>query len=106
MRAHRLLIVAVLAACGGRATTAPRPPQPVAIDAVLAKLTTRQKVAQLVVPWLGGNYMALDDSAFQIATRWIDTLEVGGIIIPVAPPDDSSGDGTTLHAGSTLLTAV
>jgi len=69
---------------------------------VLAKLTTRQKVAQLVVPWLGGNYMALDDSAFQIATRWVDTLEVGGIIISVGSPYDIASKLNTLQRRSKL----
>src|SRR2546422_5355946 len=41
-----LLIVTLIAGCGGRTTSAPRSPQPVATDAVLARLTTRQKVAQ------------------------------------------------------------
>jgi len=97
-------MVLVLAACGGRTITAPRLPQPVAIDigAVLAKLTMRQKVAQLVVPWLGGNYMALDDSAFQIATRWVDTLEVGGIIISVGSPYDIAAKLNTLQRRSKL----
>ena len=102
MRAHRLLIVTLLAACGGRSTTAPRPPAPVAIDGVLGKLTQRQKIAQLVVPWLGGNYMALDDSAFQIATRWVDTLEVGGIIISVGSPYDIAAKLNTLQRRSKL----
>src|SRR6266699_4600090 len=103
MRAHRLLIVTLLAgaACGGR-TTAPRTPQPVVTDAVLAKLTTRQKVAQLVVPWLGGNYTALDDSAFQIATRWIDSLEIGGIIISVGSPYDIAAKLNVLQQRSKL----
>src|SRR2546430_11631034 len=88
MRAHRLLIVVLLAGCGGaRVASRPAPiPQPVSIDSLLGKLTPRQKVAQLVVPWLGGNYTALDDSAFQIATRWIDSLEMGGIIVSVGSP--------------------
>jgi beta-N-acetylhexosaminidase len=101
MRAHRLLIVTLLAACGGRAT-APRAPQPAAIDPFLAKLTTRQKIAQLVVPWLGGNYMALDDSAFQIATRWVDSLEVGGIVISVGSPYDIAAKLNTLQRRSKL----
>src|SRR5438874_3173075 len=103
MRAHRLLIVTLMAgaACGGR-TTATRAPHPVVTDAVLAKLTTRQKVAQLVVPWLGGNYMALDDSAFQIATRWVDSLEVGGIIISVGSPYDIAAKLNTLQRRSKL----
>src|SRR5437879_13477988 len=88
MRAHRLLIVVLLAGCGGaRVASRPAPtPQPVSIDSLLGKLTPRQKVAQLVVPWLGGNYTALDDSAFQIATRWIDSLEMCGSIISVGSP--------------------
>jgi beta-N-acetylhexosaminidase len=72
------------------------------VDGILAKLTTRQKVAQLVVPWLGGNYSALDDSAFQIATRWVDTLEVGGIIISVGGPYDIAAKLNTLQRRSKL----
>src|SRR5213083_579472 len=103
MRAHTLLIITlVTAACGGRTTTAPRPPQPVAADALLAKLTPRQKVAQLVVPWLGGNYMALDDSAYQIAVRWVDSLEVGGIIISVGSPYDIAAKLNALQKRSNL----
>src|SRR5438034_6775389 len=103
MRAHTLLIITlVTAACGGRTTTAPRPPQPAAIDGLLAKLTPRQKIAQLVVPWLGGNYTALDDSAFQIATRWVDSLEVGGIIISVGSPYDIAAKLNTLQRRSKL----
>jgi len=105
MRAHTLLIGTVLlAACGGRTTTGPRPTQPVAppIDGILSKLSPRQKIAQLVVPWLGGNYMALDDSAFQIATRWVDSLEVGGIIISVGSPYDIAAKLNTLQRRSKL----
>src|SRR6267378_345510 len=59
-----------------------------AATALLNKLTPRQKVAQLVVPWLNGTYSALDDSTYQIAKRWVDTLEVGGLIISVGGPYD------------------
>ena len=55
---------------------------------ILNRLTPRQKIAQLVVPWLNGSYAALDDSTLQIAKRWVDTLEVGGIIISVGGPYD------------------
>jgi len=111
MRAHKLLTVTLLvalatAACGGRArpnaSGAPATQPVVAVDAILAKLTPRQKIAQLVVPWLGGNYQALDDSAFQIATRWVDSLEVGGIIISVGSPYDIAAKLNTLQRRSKL----
>ena len=81
---------------------APAAPQPLSIDSLLGKLTPRQKVAQLVVPWLGGNYTALDDSAFQIATRWIDSLEMGGIIISVGSPYDIAAKLNVLQQRSKL----
>jgi beta-N-acetylhexosaminidase len=74
----------------------------VSADAILAKLTPRQKVAQLVVPWLGGNYMALDDSAYQIAARWVDSLELGGIIISVGSPYDIAAKLNSLQRRSKL----
>src|SRR5881409_3700858 len=102
MRAHTLLIVTLLTACGGSQTARPAAPAPVSVDAALATLTPRQKVAQLVVPWLGGNYMALDDSAYQIATRWVDSLEVGGIIVSVGSPYDIAAKLNALQRRSKL----
>src|SRR5438874_2654111 len=102
MRAHTLLIVGLLTACAGRHAGAPAPPAPVSVDDVLAKLSPREKIAQLVVPWLGGNYMALDDSAFQIAVRWIDSLQVGGIIISVGSPYDIAAKLNALQRRSKL----
>ena len=102
------MVTLLAAACGGRArTNSPvAAAQPVvavvAVDAVLARLTPRQKIAQLVVPWLGGNYQALDDSAFQIATRWVDSLEVGGIIVSVGSPYDIAAKLNTLQRRSKL----
>jgi len=54
------------------------------------------------VPWLNGNYTALDDSTFQIATRWVDTLEVGGIIISVGSPYDIATKLNALQRRSKL----
>ena len=70
------------------ASLIPHPASPASVDSLLAALTPRQKVAQLVVPWLLGNYTAADDSVFQVARRWVRELEVGGIIISVGSPHD------------------
>jgi beta-N-acetylhexosaminidase len=102
-RAHTLLAVTLLVACGGGRTAArPGTSSPASVDAELKKLSPRQKVAQLVVPWLGGNYMSLDDSAYQIAVRWIDSLEVGGLIISVGSPYDIAAKLNALQRRSKL----
>src|SRR6266568_4788002 len=101
MRAHKLLVVALVAGCAGgvaRTTT----PTPASIDPILASLSTRQKVSQLVVPWLAGSYAAFDDSAFQVATRWVDSLQVGGIIISVGSPFDIAAKLNALQRRSHL----
>lgn len=83
------------------ARRAAAPPAP-DVDALLASLSTRQKIAQLVMPWLAGSYAAFDDSAFQIATRWVDSLEVGGIIVSVGSPHDIAAKLNALQRRSRL----
>ena len=63
-------------------------PVSVSIDSLLATLTVREKAAQLVTPWLAGAYTAFDDSIFQVAARWIDSLRIGGLLISVGSPLD------------------
>jgi beta-N-acetylhexosaminidase len=108
MRSHRLIVLALIAAC---ATTGPaarweRPAplaaSPVSVDSLLATLSVRQKVGQLIVPWLSGAYAALDDSAFLEAGRWVDSLQVGGIIISVGSPFDIAAKLNALQVRSRL----
>src|SRR2546427_1281681 len=112
MQAHRLLALVLVTGCASPPPRAlPRPSdlrpllhpeasQPV--DSMLAALSTRQRVAQLVVPWLAGNYTAFDDSLFQVAARWVDSLEVGGLIISVGSPFDIAAKLNTLQRRSRL----
>jgi beta-N-acetylhexosaminidase len=62
----------------------------------------RQKVAQLVVPFLPGSYAALDDSAFLAAARWVDSLEVGGVMASVGSPYDIAAKLNSLQLRSRL----
>jgi beta-glucosidase-like glycosyl hydrolase len=55
-----------------------RPPTP---DSILATLSLEEKVGQVLMPWLPGDYSAFDSDAFARATAWVDSLQVGGIII-------------------------
>src|SRR5438309_1533972 len=92
MRAHRLLVLAAVLGCAGAQAvgrTAASPLlAPALVDSLLRSLTVRQRVGQLVVPRLSGAYAALDDSLFQVAARWVDSLEVGGLIVFAGSPFD------------------
>src|SRR3989442_14002292 len=95
MRAHRLLVLSAVLGCAGAkavgraaAPPAPRAPTATPVDSLLRALTPRQKVGQLVVPRLSGAYAALDDSLFQLAARWVDSLEVGGLVVFAGSPFD------------------
>src|SRR6266566_2211219 len=112
MQAHRLLALVLVTGCASPPPRAlPRPsdlrpgPRPEAsqpVDSLLAALSTRQRVGQLVVPWLAGSYTALDDSLFQVAVRWVDSLEVGGLIISVGSPFDIAAKLNALQRRSRL----
>src|SRR5947208_7200951 len=110
MQANKLLILAAALSC---ATARPpaRPPdlggQAVAraagpIDSILGSLSDRQRVAQLVVPWIPGSYAALDDSLLQVAARWVDSLEIGGLIVSVGSPFDIAAKLNVLQRRSRL----
>jgi len=72
------------------------------VDSLLATLTVRQQIGQLIVPWLSGAYTAFDDSAFVEAARWVDSLQVGGIIISVGSPFDIAAKLNALQRQSRL----
>jgi len=76
-------------------------PQP-STDSLLSALSVRQKVGQLIVPWLTGAYAAVDDSAFVEATRWVDSLQVGGLIVSVGSPLDIAAKLNALQGRSRL----
>jgi beta-N-acetylhexosaminidase len=58
------------------------------IDELVSSLSVRDKVAQLVVPWIPGNYAAYDDEGFARAEAWVDSLHIGGLIVSVGSPLD------------------
>src|SRR5437016_6989528 len=110
MQANKLQLLAAALSC---ATARPpaRPPdlggQAVAraagpIDSILGSLSDRQRVAQLVVPWIPGSYAALDDSLLQVAARWVDSLEIGGLIVSVGSPFDIAAKLNVLQRRSRL----
>ncbi len=60
------------------------------------------QVAQLVMPWLLGNYAGHDSDELADARIWVDSLRVGGIIISIGSPLDVAGKLNFLQRRSRL----
>lgn len=73
-----------------------------AIDRLIDSLPLRAKVAQLVMPFLPGSYAAFDDSAFTVAQRWVDSLQLGGVIVSIGSPLDVAMKLNRLQQRATL----
>ena len=104
------LLIVVLAACG-RAAPAPQPQPaqfpprqeaPIDVDALVNGLSTRDKIAQLVVPWIPGSYAAFDDDAFTRMQDWVDSLHIGGLLVSVGSPLDVAAKLNRLQERSQL----
>ncbi|HUR94514.1 MAG TPA: glycoside hydrolase family 3 N-terminal domain-containing protein [Gemmatimonadales bacterium] len=113
MHAKFLTLVVVLllvVACGPSrppATPAPIPSADVVgaetdVETLLAGLSVRDKIAQLVMPWIPGTYAAYDDDGFERAERWVDSLHVGGIIVSIGSPLDVAAKLNRLQRRSPL----
>ncbi len=109
-RFHRILwfvcgafLLGAPQASGQAADGTERPSAVVAgIDGLMQSLDTRQKVAQIVVPWLRGSYAAFDAEALDNARMWVDSLQVGGLIISIGSPLDVAAKLNYLQGRSRL----
>jgi beta-N-acetylhexosaminidase len=71
-------------------------------DSVLATLSLRQKVGQMVWVWTLGDYTAVDAPAYATIERQIRDLELGGIIVSVGGPLDIATKVNALQRAATL----
>ena len=109
---YLVLVVALLWSCGGPGPVpVPQPaqfplqggtPAAVDVDALIASLSVRDKIAQLVMPWIPGSYAAFDDEAFRRMQGWVDSLHVGGLIVSVGSPFDVAAKLNRLQERSPL----
>lgn len=89
-----LFVLAVFAASWGACAPAteagppgPRPTSPEAwVDAAVRDLSLRDKVAQMVMPWLDGSYMALGSPDHESLRRWVQDQKVGGLVVSLGAP--------------------
>ena len=91
---HRFSFLAILVAgcvplvalpCAAQSAGTARNPQ---VERLLKHMTPRDRIAQLVVPWIPGTYTADDDPAFARIVNWVDSLHVGGLIVSIGSPLD------------------
>jgi beta-N-acetylhexosaminidase len=116
---HRpiLAVLAAALACGRPRPEAPVPvPDPYAVlpeaavertpnltpETLLGSLTLRQKVGQLVFPWLLGSYSAIDGEGLDSTIAAIDSLAIGGIIVSLGTPMDVAAKINLLQRRSRL----
>jgi beta-N-acetylhexosaminidase len=57
-------------------------------EAVLAELTLPQKVGQMIMPWVLGDFSPEGSASFQRMAEMIDRHEIGGVIMSVGTPMD------------------
>ncbi|MEP7326662.1 MAG: glycoside hydrolase family 3 N-terminal domain-containing protein, partial [Gemmatimonadota bacterium] len=104
------LLMVLLWACGpSTLVPGPQPSQfppreeaPVDVDALLEGLSPRDKIAQLVMPWIPGTYAAFDDDAFKRIQEWVDSLHIGGLLVSVGSPLDEAAKLNRLQERSRL----
>jgi beta-N-acetylhexosaminidase len=104
------LVTVSLCACGGGRPVPLPQPEPFRpevgrvpdVDDLIGALSVRDKIAQLVVPWIPGTYAAYDAEAFARMEMWVDSLHVGGLIVSVGSPLDIAAKLNRLQERSSL----
>jgi beta-N-acetylhexosaminidase len=102
--------VMLLGGCAPSSPVATPVPMPTAgtvgpetdVETILRGLDVRDRIAQLVMPWIPGTYAAYDDDGFTRAEAWVDSLHVGGIIVSVGSPLDVAAKLNRLQQRSRL----
>jgi len=56
------------------------------VERTLQSLTLREKVGQLVMPWVGGDYAAVGSPEFEQVRKWIEEDRVGGLVLSIGLP--------------------
>ena len=83
------------------ATTVPAPVTS-DVDRLIDSLPLRDRIAQLIMPWIPGTYAPLDEPGFAQARMWVDSLCVGGVIVSVGSPLDIAAKLNALQAAARI----
>jgi beta-N-acetylhexosaminidase len=56
------------------------------VERTLAALSLREKVGQMIMPWMSGAYVAEDSPEFDRLAAWVERDGIGGIVLSVGMP--------------------
>ncbi len=70
--------------------------------AMLERMTLRQKVGQMIMPWVMGDFAPEGSAGFERLVRLIEEDEIGGIIMSVGTPMDVAAKLNTMQRRSNL----
>jgi beta-N-acetylhexosaminidase len=71
-------------------------------ESALAEMSLRQKVGQMIMPWMLGDFAPEGSPGFDRIARMIDQQEIGGIIVSVGTPLDVAAKLNVLQQRSRL----
>jgi beta-N-acetylhexosaminidase len=75
------------------------------VEQTLARLTLRQRVSQLVFPWISGRSIGADPAEHRRMLQWVSRDEVGGLIVSTGTPAALAAklNAAQMRAGVPLL---
>jgi beta-N-acetylhexosaminidase len=56
------------------------------VERTLSSLTLREKVGQLIMPWVSGGYAAVGSPEFEQVRKWVENDRVGGLVLSIGLP--------------------
>jgi beta-N-acetylhexosaminidase len=56
------------------------------VDRTLSSLSLREKIGQMMMPWVGGHYVAVDSEDFDTLAAWVQRDGIGGLVMSVGMP--------------------
>ncbi len=72
------------------------------VQHLVDSLPLRDKIAQLIMPWLLGGYEPVDATEMAQALKWVNTDRVGGIIISIGSPTEIAAKLNALQRAAPL----
>ncbi|MDA1080452.1 MAG: serine hydrolase [Gemmatimonadetes bacterium] len=72
------------------------------VDRTLAALTLRDRVAQMVMVWVLGDYTSTTDSSYMQARAWVTDDHVGGVVMSLGSPIEVAAKVNDLQRASRI----